>query len=189
MTEYFNTTQEVDNYIQQSKGYDGAFLIQYLTQYLPTQSSVLELGSGEGKDITLLTNKGYQVTASDVSPVFLERLYKNFPNNTIVQLDAADIILASSFDAIYSNKVLFQITQEQLVSSIAQQYNLLHNKGIVCHSFWKGEGIENYDDFLVYLYTTQKLEDMFSDFTILLIKEYKEIEANDSILIIAQKNE
>ena len=184
---YYHSKESVDEYISLAKGYDGSFLIKLMKNYLKEGASILELGSGPGKDVALL-NQYYNVTGSDYSEEFLSRLAIQYPDNDFFHANAADIDTARKFDAVYSNKVLHHLTDEELDNSLMCQYKILNDRGVVCHSFWAGEGEEYYDTLYVNNHTIENLTGRFAQyFDILKIELYKEMEEQDSIIVIAQK--
>ena len=171
-----------------AEGYNGLTLIEHLKKHLKDGCSILELGTGPGNDIELLS-RYYKVTGSDYSDLFLERLNKRHPEIPFLNLDAISLNTTLSFDGIYSNKVLQHLTDEELKSSIENQYRLVNNDGIICHSFWNGEGCETIGGIIHNYHTSEALMELFSrKFKILSIEVYKEMEADDSIFLIAQKN-
>jgi trans-aconitate methyltransferase len=81
----------------------------------------------------------YQVTGSDDSQEFLNHLQQTYPRGEFLNIDAATIVTDKKFHGIYSNKVLHHLKNEELISSVQKQSDVLHADGIVCHSFWKGK--------------------------------------------------
>lgn len=184
--DYYLTQESVNEYIDLAKGVDSSSLIEILKTYLPEQSSVLELGSGPGTDFRIL-KEHYSVTGSDFSPAFLNRLKKENPSDTFLQLDATTLETDLQFDAIYSNKVLQHLTDFELEKSIKHQKSVLRPKGWVGHSFWKGEGSEQFKGMMVNYQNKQSLTAFFEPmFEILHLEEYTEFENNDSLLLIAR---
>lgn len=184
---YYHTKESVEEYIKLSEGHDGTHLITPLSKFLPAQLSVLEIGSAEGKDIELLSQT-YKVTGSDYSEEFLKVLRSRLPNFDFLHLNAATLETDLCFDGIYSNKVLHHLTDEELLNSINRQHEMLNTGGIICHSFWKGEGDEEFKGMFVNYHTKEELEQLFSPkFTIHILKEYAEMEEGDSIFLIAEK--
>ncbi len=185
--DFYNTKDKVSEYIEMAKGINGKALIERLQLHIKDGDSVLELGSGPGSDYEILRQR-YRVLGSDFSPEFVHYLQNKFPNERFEILDAASLDIAETFNAIYSNKVLHHLTDAELKSSIANQSHILYKNGIVCHSFWKGEGTEDFKGMLVNLHTKEELHVLFSSaFEILHLEEYQEFEPNDSIIIIAKK--
>ncbi|NLR91493.1 class I SAM-dependent methyltransferase [Flammeovirga agarivorans] len=185
--EYYKTKESVDEYIQKAKDVNGKALIDQLITYLQPTSSVLEIGSGPGTDWEILSAT-YQVTGSDFSKEFIQRLAKKFPNGTFLHLDASTLLTAQKFDAIYSNKVLHHLTDEELQHSIHRQFDLLNDKGIICHSFWKGEETEYFKGLLVNCHTKESLNKFFGQqFELIFLEEYSEFEEKDSLLLIGMK--
>lgn len=171
---FYSNEKNVRDYIEMAEGYDGKYLIKELKKYLPKGSSVLELGMGPGKDLDLL-KKDFNVTGSDYSQVFLD-LYREKNKNTdieILLLDARTLDTSQKFDCIFSNKVLYHLTEEELKASLERQWELLNEDGILLHSFWKGEEKEEQHGLTFVYYTEEKLRTMIDHkYEILEIKTY-----------------
>ena len=72
MTDAFYLTQKTaEQYIKMAEGYDGHDLIEKLKKFLPDNSLVLELGSGPGTDLKILSETN-TVTGSDFLSIFSE---------------------------------------------------------------------------------------------------------------------
>jgi trans-aconitate methyltransferase len=185
---YFDQLENVQEYMKMVNGYDGRELTQILDTYLEPGSSVLEIGMGPGKDFDILQNK-YRVTGSDSSDVFLD-LYKNKnPEADLLNLDALTLKTDRKFDCIYSNKVLHHLYRHELPKAFERQLDLLVEKGIACHTFWKGSAEEIHHDLLFVYYSQEELASIVPDaYTILKNTLYKEDKNDDSILLILQKH-
>ncbi len=184
---YYDDAKNVASYIKMAEGYDGTALVQVLTQYLPVGSAVLELGMGPGKDLALLAQH-YVVTGSDRSPMFLDRYRADHPDADLLQLDAATLATERRFDGIYSNKVLYHLTVDELRHSFARQAAVLNPQGIALHSFWRGEGEENLHGLHFVYYDVEGLCDLASPaFDILEASLYGEAEEDDSICLVLQR--
>lgn len=184
---YYHTKSSVNHYIKMAKGCNGKTLIEHLKKYLKIGSSILELGSGPGNDIELL-NQYYNTTGSDYSELFIEQLNKRHPKTTFLNLDVRTLNTSRIFDGIYSNKVLQHLSDEEVEITLEKQYQLLNNKGIIAHSFWKGKGCDTMEGIIHNYHTTEELKEPFSQkFKVISIVVYKEMEEADSILIIAKK--
>ena len=185
--EYYHTKGSVEEYIKMAKGIDGALLIEKMKSFTKNGRKLLELGTGPGSDYLLL-QQTYEVTGSDYSEVFLSHLRKTYPEGKFISIDATTIDTAQSYQVIYSNKVLHHLRQEQLLSSIERQASILLPDGIICHSFWKGEGAESFNGTWVQYYDKNELTKLFSKyFEILLLETYDEFDHDDSLLLIAKK--
>ena len=184
---YYHTQESVDEYIRLARDVNGDGIISKLKNYLPDNSTLLELGSGPGTDWQIL-DQSYQVTGSDLSLVFLDHLRKSFPKGTFLHIDAVSLETHASFQGIYSNKVLHHLTDDQLKSSIQRQCDILNPGGIICHSFWKGEGSETFNGMFVNNHLEEGLRAHFGmHFDILALESYAEFKADDSLLLIGKK--
>jgi SAM-dependent methyltransferase len=184
---YYHTKVSVAEYIELAKGVDGGELIDKLLLVLASGSKLLELGSGPGTDYAILKNS-YQVTGSDNSNEFLEHLENSYIKGEFLKLDASTLISDEKFEGIYSNKVLHHLSNKALLLSVKRQSELLDEGGIICHSFWNGEGSEVFKGLFVNYHTKENLNVVFGDcFDILSIDSYNEFENNDSLLLVAKK--
>jgi len=186
--EYYKTKESVEEYIQLAKDVNGKILIEKLQQVLPPDSMVLEIGSGPGTDWKIL-EKSYNVTGSDNSTEFIKHLISENPNGEFLELDAITLKTDKKFDGIYSNKVMHHLEDHELINSVKRQYEILNSKGIICHSFWKGEGSEIFKDLLFVNYHDEaSLREIYKEyFDILSVENYKEFEEGDSLLLLGRK--
>ena len=185
--EYYKTKESVEEYIHLAKDVSGKQLIDKLKLVLPAHSVLLEIGSGPGTDWKIL-NESYDVIGSDNSTEFLNHLKAENPNGDFLELDAASLETDKKFDGIYSNKVLHHLNDTQLMTSINRQHEILNTNGIICHSFWKGEGSEVFKGLFVNYHTEIELKEAFGQhFEILSIENYNEFEDDDSLLLIGKK--
>tara|TARA_R110000744_G_scaffold16550_2_gene45542 strand:+ start:339 stop:908 length:570 start_codon:yes stop_codon:yes gene_type:complete len=184
---YYKTKESVEEYIKLAKDVNGGQLIKKLNNFLPPNSLLLEIGSGPGTDFQIL-KKDYRVVGSDYSTEFLNRLISNNIKDEFLNLDAVTLRTDKKFDGIFSNKVLQHLSDEVLRESILRQVEILNFNGIICHSFWKGEGDEIFKGLLVNYQTNESLRILFEDnFEILLLEEYNEFEDGDSLILIGKK--
>ena len=184
---YYHTKESVAEYIHLAKEVSGITLIKKWLQFMPVQAHVLELGSGPGTDWEILS-KYFSVIGSDFSKEFIQHLKRRHPTGEFLNLDASSLLTSKKFDGIYSNKVLHHLTHTQLISSVQKQHELLHLHGVICHSFWKGEGTEEFKGLFVNYHSQEDLRSYFAPyFDIILLETYAEFEPNDSLLLIAKK--
>lgn len=184
---YYKTKESVAEYIRLAKDENGGELIEKLKNFLPSQSRLLEIGTGPGTDWKILM-EDYEVVGSDNSQEFLDHLRTNNPTGQFLELDASTLKTEEKFDGIYSNKVMHHLSDAELIDSIKRQYEMLNPDGIICHSFWKGEGSEVFKGLFVNYHTENTLRKFFeASFEVLLMEPYEEFEAADSILLIGRK--
>ena len=182
----YNSENGVSDYIKMADGHDGRAMISELQAHLPQGATVLELGMGPGKDLELLAQH-YDVTGSDYSSTFLDRYRAIDPNADLMQLDAVSLDTERRFDAVYSNKVLIHLSDEDLATSILRQACVLANGGVVIHSFWHGDCVEEYDDMTVYCRNEDYLRRAFSErFETIASHRYTELEDSDSVYVVAR---
>jgi SAM-dependent methyltransferase len=184
---YFDTDEGVNEYIQMAEGYDGRELVEILQKYVPSGSSVLELGMGPGKDLALL-QRYFKPTGSDRSAVFVERYRALEPSADVLVLDAVHIDTERCFDAIYSNKVLHHLPKQDAARSMAAQHRALNPGGIALHSLWSGDKLEEHHGLLFQQYTAERFPELLDEqFEVLESKLYAEMDADDSLCIVLRR--
>lgn len=189
MSKYYHTKESVDEYINMSAGINGLNIITELKKYLSLNSKILELGSGPGSDYEIL-DKDFNITGSDMSMEFIDRLKSKYPEGKFLNLDAVTLNTDLQFSSIYSNKVLIHLNDAELESSVVNQHKILNQHGIICHSFWKGDGFETFKGLFVNYQNEKKLRYLFEKkFDIISFNTYKEFETDDSIFMIAKRKE
>lgn len=185
---YYDDRKNAESYIKMAEGYDGGELIDILKAYLEPGSSVLELGMGPGTDFEIL-NKSYLVTGSDSAQPFLDLYREKDPSADLLLLDAVSIETERRFDCIYSNKVLYHLTRDELRSSLQRQADVLNERGILLHTFWVGEMDEQQHGLQMAYYTEETLVPLVGDeFEVLATSRYSEMEPDDSICLILRKS-
>ena len=185
---FFDSPENVADYIRLADGYDGRELIENLKKYVAPGSRILELGMGPGKDLDIL-NETFKTTGSDSSKVFLDLYREQHPDADLLQIDAIKMTTTRSFDCIYSNKVLHHLTRDELKQSFARQSDILSDNGILFHSFWFGDKEEEHIGLRFVYYTKGTLLETIGDsFEILKIEQYSEMDDDDSFYVVLKKN-
>ncbi len=184
---FYEDVANVEQYSQFTPAEDGSLLVEALQSWLPEGSSVLELGIGPGKDFKLLSQR-YKATGSDFSNAFLERYRAIDAAADLLQLDARTLDTDRHFDAIYSNKVLIHCSTEELQQSFDRQHEVLNDNGLMLHSFWYGEGQQEFGELTMVSHNERELKAMLEgNFEILALEKHARMAEGDSIYVVARK--
>jgi len=184
---FFDTEKGVQEYLEMAKGHDGRELIEKLSEYLPANATVLELGMGPGADLKLLA-KRYEVTGSDNSALFLDKYREVHFNADLILLDAVTLETDRRFDCIFSNKVLQHLQRTELEASIPRQAEVLNEGGRLAHSLWHGNKVEEHGGLHFQYYLESDLEELFgAHFDVVMMERYEELEPGDSIFVVLRK--
>lgn len=184
---WYDERSNVDTYLKMTEGYEDVIIQKLFKAYVPKGSAVLELGMGPGRDMDLLKGE-YIVTGSDQSQIFLDLYKQKHPEADLLRLDAQTVATKLKFDCIYSNKVLHHLEKEQCITSLDNQVQCLKEGGLVVHTFWQGQGRENFDGLSFQYYTESALIKAFSPFFDLVASGcYTEEAEGDSIYVIGRK--
>jgi len=184
---YYHDPENAQEYIELAEGFDGRELIEALSKHLPAGATVLELGIGPGKDLDILSET-FQAAGSDYARPFLDRYRNLHPEADLLLLDAVTVDTERTFDAIYSNKVLYHLTREELCTSLRHQARALNPGGVLFHSLWYGEGEEDMYGLHFAYYTEETFSQLVGDeYEIVETARYTEIETNDSFYVVLRK--
>lgn len=93
---------------------------RYLDQYLPADGSILDVGAGTGRYALQLAERGYTVTAVDLSPVLVEECERHVREQQLtdrVQVSIADArdleaLPSKTFDAVMMLGPLYHLIEE-----------------------------------------------------------------------------
>ena len=185
--DYYENEANVENYSKFSPSHDGSLLVDALAAWLPEGSSVLELGMGPGKDFQLLSEL-FNVTGSDFSNTFLERYRAKDSAADLLHLDARTLETDRHFDAVFTNKALIHLSEDELQQSFARQHAVLNDNGVIMHSFWYGEGEQEFGELTLVRHNEQDLIAMLeTSFDILVLEKHAKMADDDSIYVVARK--
>jgi trans-aconitate methyltransferase len=162
--------------------------LKIVKNYLPKNSSLLLLGIGSGKEFEFFSEL-YSVTCADFSKLLLMMFQQKYPKNNFLNIDPVELNTNKTFDCIFSNKVLSQTDEKELVLSLQNQVKLLNDNGVAIHSFWQGEKEEDHHGLILNYYSKKKLKDLVpQQFEVLEINSYKQDLEEDSLFIVLKKN-
>ena len=103
-------------------------------------------------------------------------------------LDAVTLETKRQFDCIYSNKVLQHLTADELATSLRKQVDMLNDGGVLLHSLWVGDMVEQMHGLTFVYYTEETLATVIPDTVeVLESQRYTEMDAGDSIYLILRR--
>jgi len=127
----------------------------------------LDIGAGKGKIVAYLLEKGYEVTAVELSKQFADRLRKRFPTVRVIQRDVCDLNLDEHFDLVTMIELAQNLRREDLeevLRKLARIANYLFinisNRNSLHGKWVEFRGFRN--DF-VFMYTPNDLESMLQN--------------------------
>ena len=92
-------------------------------------STVLDLGCGNGALSKILYDKGYVVKGIDASKELLDIAKKNYPDIEFIQADATSFSLKEPVDVVFSNAVFHWIDKERQQDMLKCIYDALKENG------------------------------------------------------------
>ena len=128
-----------DSYIERTRPAPPAMLA-YLDRVagLVGHGHVLELGSGPGWDATYLERRGVQVTRSDATRAFVERL--RAAGHQARLLDVRHDNLGGPYDAVLANAVLLHLSRDQFRHALRRVRQAVTPAGLLAITLKEGDG-------------------------------------------------
>ncbi len=108
---------------------------------LPKTASMIELGSGSGRDATFIESLGFHGQRTDGAKAFVDRL-KGQGRADASQLNVITDELGGPWSLIYANAVLLHLTKEQFRAVLTKVKMALNSDGTFAFSVKEGEGAE-----------------------------------------------
>ena len=103
---------------------------------------ILDLGCGSGRDAKHFIDKGYKVTALDLSPVLAAKASKYIGQQVIIG-DMKDLDYNNRFIGIWACASLLHLTENEVLETIKRCHKALKKDGVLYASFKYGEN--NYE--------------------------------------------
>jgi len=110
--------------------------------------SILEIGSGAGRDVENLVNLGYKYTGTDISEGMLKIARQKFPKQKFYRQSVYDLSFPKEFDGFWAAAVLLHIPKSRMVEALGKIRNTMKPGAVGFISLKDGSG-ENLqeDDF------------------------------------------
>lgn len=126
---------------------DFSFVHQYgnsVTELIEADinSTVIDLGCGNGALSNVLKEKGFDVIGIDASKELLDIAKKNYPDMTFIEADATEFSLEQKVDIVFSNAVFHWIDRDKQPAMLSCVYQALKTNGQFVFEFG-GNGNNN----------------------------------------------
>lgn len=143
--EYFDRTVSADL---------SALYTRFLRRVKPG-GVILDAGSGSGRDLKALRNRGFQALGIDASRE-LARLASQYSGAECLTVRFEDIEFRNKFDGIWACASLLHISKHTILRVLHRLYRSLHSHGALFASVRLGQGEATTDDGRFFAYYTSQ---------------------------------
>jgi SAM-dependent methyltransferase len=141
----FDLYSQYYDLLYRDKDYQGEvdYIASLIRQSHPKAKTLLDIGCGTGKHISLLQAAGYAPTGVDMSETMLQQARKNYPAIPFHAGDARTVRLGQTFDVVTSlfHVASYQTGNEDLAAYLATAKTHMAPGGIFIFDFWYGPGV------------------------------------------------
>ena len=112
--------------------------------YLNTNSHILDLGCGTGRDSKYFLDKGYQVTSIDGSKEMC-KIARNLLNKEVNEINFLDLDYNNEFDGVFACASLLHLSNEDLIFVLKKISKSLKENGILytCFKYGQNTRVDN----------------------------------------------
>jgi SAM-dependent methyltransferase len=111
-----------------------------LVEAAPPAASVLELGSGPGRDAELLERRGLRVDRTDATPAFVEMMRAD--GHKARRLDIRTDDFDGPYDVVLANAVLLHLTRPEFATALRKARAAVRAGGLLAITLKEGDGDE-----------------------------------------------
>lgn len=134
MNNYYNINYK--EYIQNTINCDMSNHYQKIIKYLPSNSKILDIGFGSGRDMIYFQSQGYIVEGIDTSIEFVNNMKSQGYNVKLESVE--DMNYIKKYDAIWACASLLHVKRENLSKVFKRCNKALKENGILYCSFKYG---------------------------------------------------
>lgn len=150
MKQYDTAACTIDAYNKNAHRYAAKFMdfssykekiLLFQKEYLPTHSSILDIGCGPGNNAKLLLENDptYVIQGLDLSPAMVSMARENIPGAAFWVQDIREIKPHKTYDAIIASFCIVHLSDEETLSLIKKIAAMLRENGNLYLSFMEGK--------------------------------------------------
>jgi SAM-dependent methyltransferase len=115
-------------------------MLAYLDRFaaLAGQGHILEIGTGPGREADYLEQRGLEVTRTDATPAFVERLRTAGHEARLLDIRSGD--LGGPYDGVLANAVLLHLSRGQFAGALRRVRRATIAGGLLAVTLKEGDG-------------------------------------------------
>jgi SAM-dependent methyltransferase len=135
---------DISSYLKYTPAtYDAShhLLVQWINESVnrcPSGGTILEIGSGSGRDALYIKSLGHDITCSDAAKGFINHL-RTLPLKTL-EFDLLKDEVPEGYSMIFANAVFPHFTRDETIKAINKIYSALPTGGVLAFNVKQGSG-------------------------------------------------
>jgi len=139
--------------------------------FMDSNSAVLDLGCGSGRDSKYFLDNGYQVTSVDYSEEMVKKSSILTGQKTL-HMDMTKMVFEDKFHAIWACASILHIPKPLIPKVLTNCYNSLREDGILYMSFKYGDGEVQKNKRSFSNFTETSFSELLSELNLFTVKRY-----------------
>lgn len=139
---YYNT--HAKEYSESTVNVDLSICVERFLEKIKPGSSIMDIGSGSGRDLKLFRERGYLAQGIDASES-LAAIAQKYSNCPVQVCNILDWKPNTTFDAYWANASLLHLKEEEILQFFKAKTQYLKDGGIIYFSMRKGDTV-GYDE-------------------------------------------
>lgn len=131
-------------------------------KYLKKDAHIVDIGCGSGRDSRHFKNKGYKITATDIS-IELSKLAEKLIGQEVIIQNVLNMSEQEEYDAVWACASLLHVNKKNIKKAFENLYNSLKNGGILYASFKYGVGEREADNRVFNDYTEETMKEFLRE--------------------------
>ncbi len=137
--------RNASQYAEQTSSIDMSPLYARFEKYLPDAATILDAGSGAGRDTKYFTDRGHRVLAFDYSPK-LAAISSEFTGVATKVRSFEEVDEIAQYDGVWACASLLHLPLSALPDALRRLVRALKPRGVIYASFRKGQGERCHSD-------------------------------------------
>lgn len=131
-------------------------------KYIKKESHIVDIGCGSGRDSKYFKDKGYKITATDIS-MELSKLAEKLIGQEVLIQNVVNMNEVEEYDAVWACASLLHVSKKNILKALKNLYISLKTGGVMYASFKYGEGEREAENRVFNNYKEETMKELLNE--------------------------